>query len=542
MRVRGPAADPDILHRLQEQGRSGNDRHLPPEPGDHAVRGKVALAERHQRHEHEAAIGLAAAGEADDGVDRGVLLDDGDELGELLLHELERDALVGLDDAGDPPGILLREEALRDDAIQIEVQAEHRGEDYHYRSRVLERAGQRSPIEPQHRIEEALAHPIKPAVALAGFSPQQHRAHHRRGCERNRQRDQDRYRDRHRKFAEQSADDAAHQQDRDEHRDQRDAHGEHGEADFVGALQRRFQRRQPALDVAGDVFQHDNGVVDDESGRDRQRHQRQIVEAVADQVHGAERGDQRHRDRDHRNDGRPQVPQEREHHDDHQHHRDDQRALDVAQRGADGGRTVDPERDIDRRRDRGAELRHHRLDQVDGRDDVGAGLPVEDDQDRRLAVGESGVAQVLDPVGDLADVGQMDRGAVAVGDDQGFVIIRLVGLIVGVDLIALVADVDAALRAVRIGARKRGAHVLKTDAVFVDRLRDQIDADRGQRAAADVDFADALDLRQLLRQHGGRRVVEIAAGQGVGGQRKDQDRRVRRVDLFIGRIAAQAGR
>jgi hypothetical protein len=44
----------------------------------------------------------------------------------------------------------------------------------------------------------------------------------------------------------------------------------------------------------------------------------------------------------------------------------------------------------------------------------------------------------------------------------------------------------------------RGAHVLAADAVAVERERQQLDAHRGQRAAADLDVADALDLRQPL--------------------------------------------
>ena len=136
----------------------------------------------------------------------------------------------------------------------------------------------------------------------------------------------------------------------------------------------------------------------------------------------------------------------------------------------------------------------------------------------------------------------MHRRAVAIGDDQRFVIVGLVGLVVGIDLIALVADIDAALRTVRIGAGERGADVFEADAVFVERLRDQLDADRRQRTAADHHLADAFDLRQLLREHGRGRVIEVAAGRGVRCQGQDQDRRVGRIDLAIGRIAAQAGR
>ena len=60
----------------------------------------------------------------------------------------------------------------------------------------------------------------------------------------------------------------------------------------------------PCFDVAGDVFDHDDRVVDDEAGRNRQRHQRQVVEAVAEQVHHAEGADQRKRHGDARNDRR----------------------------------------------------------------------------------------------------------------------------------------------------------------------------------------------------------------------------------------------
>ena len=55
------------------------------------------------------------------------------------------------------------------------------------------------------------------------------------------------------------------------------------------------EARHAGLDVARDVLEHDDRVVDDEAGRDRQRHQRQVVEAVAQQIHDAERADQRHR-------------------------------------------------------------------------------------------------------------------------------------------------------------------------------------------------------------------------------------------------------
>ena len=144
--------------------------------------------------------------------------------------------------------------------------------------------------------------------------------------------------------------------------------------------------------------------------------------------------------------------------------------------------------------------------------------------------------------GYFSDIRKVYRCAVSVCDDQRPVVGRLVSLVVGVDLIAPVADINSALRTVRIGAGKSGSYVLKTDAVFIECLRNKFDPDRWQRAAADDDFADTLDLRQFLRQHRRCRVIQIAARHRVGSQGQDKDRRVGGIDLAVRRIGAQAGR
>ena len=89
LRVAGTSAGADILHGLQKQGCSRNNRHFPTQPRDDAVRRDLAFAERLQRNEHETGIGLTPAGEPDDCFDRGIVFDDGDELRQLLLHQLK---------------------------------------------------------------------------------------------------------------------------------------------------------------------------------------------------------------------------------------------------------------------------------------------------------------------------------------------------------------------------------------------------------------------------------------------------------------------
>ena len=74
---------------------------------------------------------------------------------------------------------------------------------------------------------------------------------------------------------------------------------------------------------------------------------------------------------------------------------------------------------VDRRRQRRLQLRQQRLDAVDDLDDVGAGLAldVEDDRRRRRSSRRPG-ATFSAPSIDVGDVGEADRRAVAVGDDR----------------------------------------------------------------------------------------------------------------------------
>ena len=58
---------------------------------------------------------------------------------------------------------------------------------------------------------------------------------------------------------------------------------------------RRLHRTHAPLDVAGDVFDHNNRIIDHETGGNRERHQRKIVDTVAAEIHHAKRADERER-------------------------------------------------------------------------------------------------------------------------------------------------------------------------------------------------------------------------------------------------------
>ena len=74
-----------------------------------------------------------------------------------------------------------------------------------------------------------------------------------------------------------------------------------------------------------DVFHHHDGVIHHEPGRDGKRHQRKVVEAVAEQIHHGEGADQRHGNGNARNQSGARVAQKNEDHQNDQGHRDQQR-------------------------------------------------------------------------------------------------------------------------------------------------------------------------------------------------------------------------
>ena len=78
--------------------------------------------------------------------------------------------------------------------------------------------------------------------------------------------------------------------------------------------------RSPLLDMAVDVFDDDDRVVDDKADRQHHRQQGQQIEAEPERRHDHPGADQRQRDRHDRDQHRPEAAEEQEdHHDDDAH-------------------------------------------------------------------------------------------------------------------------------------------------------------------------------------------------------------------------------
>src|SRR6185437_13698244 len=185
-----------------------------------------------------------------------------------------------------------------------------------------------------------------------------------------------------------------------------------------------------------------------EAGGDGEGHEREIVNAVAQQVHHAKGADQRERDGDAGDGGGAGVAQEGEDHQHDQQDGNDERDLHVVDRSPDGGRAILADDDVHRVRDRGAQRRQLGDHAVHGVEDVGAGLAEDGDGDGGLAIGAAVVAVVGGAVVDVGDILQTNGGAIAPGDDQGAVLAGGKELIGGVDLHRVRTRAEHALGAV----------------------------------------------------------------------------------------------
>ena len=141
-----------------------------------------------------------------------------------------------------------------------------------------------------------------------------------------------------------------------------------------------------------------------------------------------------------------------------------------------------------------------RLDAIDRLDDIGAGLALDGENDGALLVVPAGDQVVFRPLDGPADVADAHRRTVAVGDDQVVVGLGLQQLIVGVEREALLRTVERSLGEIDIGLAEHVAHVFEADAAIGERLRIDLDADRGLLLSADADLADAVDLRDFRNE------------------------------------------
>ena len=317
------AADADKGRVLQVHVDAGNRGELAAKLLDDLVHVR-ALGARLEAHEHAAIVaadgGTARADGGHVAGDVGVLVDDAHQGQLVLAHSLEGNVLPRFGDAKELAGVFTGEKALGNDDKQRRRGEEDEARDEHGQAAVAQDVLQAPIVGPQQAVEEPLGNGIDAAMLLVARRLDETAAQHRGEGQRHKARDEHRHHDGHGELVEQPSQNTSHEEHRDEHRRQRQRHRNDRETDFARAFERRRERRFAGLHVPHDVLQHHDGVIHHEANRERQRHQREIVHAVAQQIHDGKGADNRHRQRQAGNDGGREIAQEQK---DDQHHQAD---------------------------------------------------------------------------------------------------------------------------------------------------------------------------------------------------------------------------
>ena len=323
------------------------------QPVDHLRRGRPAFRGRLQADEHEAAVGAAAsgaAGAAERRSDPGHGRIGHHDVGQPLLqpeHGLKRGIGRRPRRADHETAVVDREIALRRLDVERHRQRDRRKEHEQRQKREIEHEAQRSLVECDDARQRALDDAVEPCGIAGRRFLDVMRADHRRDGQRHHGGNHDGEGQRQREFAQQPADDAVHENQRREGCDQRQADRQHREADLPRALERRLIRPHAVFEIAVHVLDHDDGVVDHEADRDRQRHQRQIVDRKSGEPHPGAGAGQRQRHRDAGGDGRRDPAQEHEHHQHDQECGGQQRELHILDAGADRSGAIGQGRNLD---------------------------------------------------------------------------------------------------------------------------------------------------------------------------------------------------
>ena len=224
------AAAADVLRGLQVGGNPGDSCELGSQPLDDLVRRGAALRPGFERHTDAAARSAvssepAAAHRSHHALNRRILLDDARDLLQLALHQLKGRERIPANASPYLARVLLRKETLRNDDIQINVQADRRQQAEQHQPRVMQGPVQGALVAAAQTLEAALKTLSKPAQGALPAATEQPGAHHRSRRQGNGERDQDGHRQGRGELPEQLAYQSPGELEGDEHRDQGQAHG-----------------------------------------------------------------------------------------------------------------------------------------------------------------------------------------------------------------------------------------------------------------------------------------------------------------------------
>ena len=124
-------------------------------------------------------------------------------------------------------------------------------------------------------------------------------------------------------------------------------------------------------------------------------------------------------------------------------------------------------------------------------------------------ISPGGLQGILNAIGNVGDISDTNRRAIAIGNDNWAIAISAKELVIRADGVRLLGTVKRALGLIDVGAIQRGAQVFKTQAIGSERGGIGLNAHGGSLTTADADQTDARQLGNFLRQHGVREIFDF---------------------------------
>ncbi len=376
-------------------------------------------------------------------------------------------------------GILRRQEALRQQCDAPDRGCEDAEADQHGDEIVLHRPGHQLGV----GLQDTSGRRVLVRMILEEVSRE-----HRRDEARGKQREEHLHRHGDAELLEELPGDPGHEAGGSKDRDNRQRDRDHGKADFVGGFECRAIGRFAHAHVAHDVLDLDDGVVDQNTRRQRDGEERDQVQREAEQVHRPERREDRQRQRNRSDDGGSDIAQEQQH--------DDHRKDCALEQGRDR-RIVIALGEVDRGIDQlQIDIGIGNLQRIDsllhggGNHDVAGALGTLDaERHHRLAVEAGEGPAIGNGVGDRAEVVEPHLAAAEQRDHGAGKFVQRLSAGQRADCLVVLADFSTAAGEIDIGAAQNLADVDGGQ----PRGLQPVGIERDKNLA--LDTADTLDLR-----------------------------------------------
>ncbi len=359
-----------------------------------------------------------------------------DDLGGGLLefgHFGKGDALGGFGGDEDLASIFVGDEAFWEEGEEESGGGDGGESGEENEASVAEGEVERGEIEVEEGVEALLGEGVKAARFFILMRGEEEGAEHGGEGEGDEAADEDSDADDDGEFIEEASEDSTHEENGDKDGDEGDRHGDDGEADFAGADEGGVEGGEAEFDMANDIFEDDDGVIDDEAGGESHGEEGEVIDAEPEEVHDDEGADEGEGHGEGGDEGGWEVSEEEKDDEDDEDDGEDESELDIVNAGANGAGFIGEDIEMDGWGELGTEIGEERFDGVDDGDGIGAWLFLDGKNDASSIAEPAGDFIIFDIIDDVGDLAEADGGSLAIGDDELAVVIGFEELACGLD-------------------------------------------------------------------------------------------------------------